>query len=277
MRFSKHTGLGLVSTVALAIAGGLTLSSNAGANTTQWNFAAKLGTLGTSQSYSGVASNGSGPAITAYGYQITDATSQAHDRSHEHGQSEDHGHRHKKGQSDDTANQITCATSSSHDLYGKLGGGDENGLGLNRFVDGEIDSFSQHGRSQVGFIQLDLSNVITSYNGTGTLTVDLGSVTGSDAYVLSATNRLGQIGSEIVSGGATPSGIARQVVSLCHFNLADRYMTISATTGSSVLLRSLQYSGTSPNADAPEPTALAVFVLGGMALLLMPRTKPTGA
>lgn len=219
----------------------MTLSSNAGASTTQWNFAADPGTRGASQSYLGVTSNGSGPAVTAYGYQITNATS------------------------------------SAHDLYGKLGGGDENGLGLNSFVDSEIDNMSLNGHSQVGFIQLDLSNVMTAFGATGSVTVNLGSVTGSDAYVLSASSTPGQIGTEIVSGGATPSGVATQVVSLGQFSLTDRYMTISATTGSSVLLNGLQYGGISSNIITPEPTALAVFILGGMTLLLMPRKKPTVA
>ena len=78
-------------------------------------------------------------------------------------------------------------------LYGKLGGGDENGLGLNGTVENEIGTSN--------FIQLDLTQVIAS--GAPSATMAIGSVQSGEGYNIYGSHTLGTLGTLLVSNGVT--------------------------------------------------------------------------
>lgn len=136
-------------------------------------------------------------------------------------------------------------SSSPTDLYGKNGGGDENGVGLA----GETNSEINVGQ---GFIQLGLSGLV------GPFTITIGSTTGSDAWKIIGSNMLGSAtGTAILSGGdESPHTITTSA----------KYLTVEATAGN-VLLD--QFTATS---SVPEPGAISL-VASGLALIGMSRLK----
>jgi hypothetical protein len=132
------------------------------------------------------------------------------------------------------------------DLYGKHGGGDENGLGLTN--DGSGDHEIANGD---GFIQLNVSGL------TGALALAFGSTTGSDQWTVYGTNTAGSGSFGALPGGTHTIGSGTTESSL---NLTGgyKYYDIVATgsESSNVLIKSLTVAG------VPEPATWGLMTTG---------------
>ena len=91
------------------------------------------------------------------------------------------------------------ADGSTHDLFYKNEGGDENGLGLVGTSDNEL-SLNAGGKAAANFIQFDFGGVDKAFSG-GQLTV--GSLTSTEKFDLFGSNTRGQLGTEIADGVGT--------------------------------------------------------------------------
>ena len=164
---------------------------------------------------------------------------------------------------------ITAYGYSSDDtaakLYGKNDGTGEMGLGLAGESANEINPPS--------FIQLDLGNLINN-GGFASLSVTMGSLSPpDDSFILYASSTLGSSGGvELASGGYLADGKQDvQTVSfplLSNFSDSTPYLTAYSSNGS-VLLESVSAS----SSPVPEPATVALFAIGGAALLLRRRRK----
>src|SRR5581483_5859237 len=123
-------------------------SSSCTAITDDYTFIQYLGTLGTSQAYTV-----NGLTITAYGYYW------------------------------DGANPTNPGTPTN--LYGKQGGGDENGLGI-------ANTSSDHEITNKTFVQLDLQKVLAA--GATGAQMAVGSVQSGESYAVYGSNTQGVLG-----------------------------------------------------------------------------------
>lgn len=269
MRIQSPT-LGL----AVCLAAGLGLSASfASATTVTWDFSHPTGQLGTSKTYGSVITPPTGEVvgITAYGYeqQTTTGGSSSFNRKRSYGP-------------------------KSSDLYGKDSGTSESGLGISNDSDHEIDYTVTSGHASCGhrtktifqsFIQLDLKNAIEAFPNIADATITIGSLQNPDTAVLSYSNKLGHIGTQIeqVSYKHATDGVSTVSLNLSHFSLADPYLTISSAGpsccyqscchfSSSVLLDSGELSYTSAT-PTPEPAAAGLLGFAAMGLGLMPRRR----
>lgn len=260
--------------LAVCLAAGLGLSASfASATTVAWDFSHPTGQLGTSETYDSVITPPTGEVvpITAYGYeqQTTTGGSSSFNRQHSY-------------------------DPKSTDLYGKDSGTSESGLGISNDSDHEIDyTVTSEYRTKWGhraktifqsFIQLDLTKAIEAFPNIADATITIGSLQNPDTAVLSYSNKLGRIGTQIeqVSYKHATDGVSTVSLNLSHFSLSDPYLTISSAGpsccqscsnfSSSVLLDSgeLTYTSATPT---PEPAAAGLLGFAAMGLLLMPRRR----
>ncbi len=178
-------------------------------------------------------------------------------------------------------------------LYGKGTSsiGNESGLGINADPSDEIDTTvttnfpndNDQAATTIfqSFVQLDLTSVLKDFPNAKDATVTIGSVTGTDTAVLSYSNELGTIGTQITTVGPNGNvGVNATTINLSDFSLADPYLTISSTLPtsevtsftSSVLMNSFQLSYT-PSTPTPEPAAAGLLGFAAMGLLLVPRRR----
>ncbi len=140
-------------------------------------------------------------------------------------------------------NSVTAyAFGGSGLLYGKNGGGSENGVGISGTRDNEITNST--------FIQLDLTNI------SGLYSLSIGSTQSVEGFHACFSNTLGSIGGscqDFVTPGTDP-------FSTPNFTKGDQYISIQADGGTNglgnVLLDSLSYTAS----PVPEPSSL--FLLG---------------
>jgi len=154
-----------------------------------------------------------------------------------------------------TAYGALSATGAPPHLFGKAGGGDENGVGLT------TDPSGDHEITSNDFIQLDLTGI------TGPVTITMGSTTSPEAYTVFG------------SGSGTDTTIAN-VLKTCtagtpntcenSFTITTtlRYLDFTATNGN-VLLGSLSYNTSS----VPEPGTFGIVGLGAVLIGLLRRKR----
>jgi hypothetical protein len=142
-------------------------------------------------------------------------------------------------------------------LYGKHGGGDENGLGMTNDSAGQNEIYYNK-----GFIQLDL-NALAGHVVAGSEYLSFGSTTQNEQWTVYGSNSAGVIGTAalpvtktfISSGGAENT--------LVQLTGGYRYYDVissSSSGGKNVLLKSLTVTAT------PEPSTWAMMMLGVFAL-----------
>ncbi len=140
----------------------------------------------------------------------------------------------------------------NNDLYQKMAGGDENGLGLTSDPSGDHEITSGH------YIQLNITQIL----GDNPLSIGMESSTGDDGWAIYETNSAntnvynltgsGHNGATLLLSGSTEGDFSLGTV-------ADTYIDVTATSGN-VLLSELDFNKTS---SVPEP---ASFMLGGFGL-----------
>jgi hypothetical protein len=150
-----------------------------------------------------------------------------------------------------TAYGALSATGAPPHLFGKMDGGDENGVGLT------TDPSGEHEITSGDFIQLDLSGI------TGPVTITMGSTTSPDAYEIfgssSATN------TTIANVLETCNSATTSCESSFTITPTLRYLDFTATDGN-VLLSSISYTQ-----STPEPGTLGIVGLGGVLICLLRR------
>jgi len=141
-------------------------------------------------------------------------------------------------------NQLNAAT----DLYGKHGGGDENGLGLNNDPSGDHEIYYQK-----GFVQLDLSGLFGKIVASS-LQFGTNSTTQGEAWAVYGTNHAGGMsGGAVVASGSTEG--LHTLSGLGTYKYYDFYET-TALGGKNFLITSLQ--GTA----VPEPATWGLLIAG---------------
>ena len=135
---------------------------------------------------------------------------------------------------------------SATDLYGKNGGGSENGLGIAGNKDNEINKYS--------FVELDLSNINSPFS------LTIGSTQNTEGFHVCFSNSLGSLGSNCTdykTPGSDPFATG-------YFSKlsGDQYITIQADGGmngqGNVLLDGLN----TQMAATPEPGSLILLGTG---------------
>ncbi|NNM84661.1 MAG: hypothetical protein HKL96_02730 [Phycisphaerales bacterium] len=227
----------VIGTLLAAVASAAMVPTAVHADTLTWTFNSPTGTLGTSQVYTAMDSNPTGirPTVTAYGFNFTSEVG-------------------------------TPAA-----LYAKNSGSSEQGLGLVGAPDNEIDAINSDNQQYNGMIQVNLTNLI-SLAVAGNATITFGSIQGGDHAVLGDSGSPGQLGSQITTVGPTNSGVNSVTIPWADFSLSHPYLDVTATSGSSVLLRSIQISFV-PSDATPEPASMAILGAAGLPLLLARRRK----
>jgi PEP-CTERM motif len=147
------------------------------------------------------------------------------------------------------------STNTGIKLFGKNGGGDENGVGIAGGADNEI---------QVGqYIQLDMTAVAALHPTTATLGV--GSVQAGETWSLYGSNSKGSKGTVLIAN----SGLDYPgTVNIASYLSTYSYLSVGATN-QDVLVSAI--SATTPNSQVPEPASM--FLLGSGALALLGRRK----
>ena len=150
----------------------------------------------------------------------------------------------------------TGFSSPGHDLFIKAAGGDESGLGIAGTSDNEIEPGS--------FIQLDLSNLAKAGATSGSLT--LGSVQSGEGYKICDSSSPGSNSGNCFTGSLNDTAFA------ISFSKSAPFIDISSTTGD-VLLSSASVNS-DPSVDTPEPSSIALLLLGlaGLAFIAKRRT-----
>jgi hypothetical protein len=121
-------------------------------------------------------------------------------------------------------------------LFGKNGGGDEDGVGINGTVDNEIDVGS--------FVQVDLSNLIAS--GVLDAQMMIGSVQAGEAYNIYGSNTLGTIGT-LLAGNQTLDATYFAIPGYPNY----RYVSVQAAVANVLLM---QIGACSPPTPTPTVT-----------------------
>jgi hypothetical protein len=152
-------------------------------------------------------------------------------------------------------NQLNAAT----DLFGKHGGGDENGLGLTNDPSGDDEIYYQK-----GFVQLDVSGLFGKI-AANSLQFGTNSTTQGEAWAVYGTNHAGGVsGGAVVASGSTEG--LHTLSGLGTYKYYDFYET-TALGGKNFLITSLQ--GTT----VPEPSTWAMMLagFGGLGAMLRRR------
>jgi hypothetical protein len=136
-------------------------------------------------------------------------------------------------------------------LWGKHGGGDENGLGMTNDPSGEDEIYNG-----MGFIQLDVSSLTGDL-----LTLVFGSTTQGETWTVYGTNNAGTVGSATLPGGLTTigHGTGEGSANSLSFTDAFKYYDIVSTStlgGKNVLLTSLSVT------PVPEPATWGLMIAG---------------
>jgi hypothetical protein len=148
--------------------------------------------------------------------------------------------------------QLNVAT----DLYGKHGGGDENGLGLANDPSGDTEIYYQK-----GFVQLDVSGLFGKVN-TTSLLFGTNSTTQGEAWAVYGTNHAGGMSlGAVVASGATEG--THVLSGFGTYKYYDFYET-TALGGKNFLITSLA---------VPEPSTWAMMLagFGGLGAMLRRR------
>lgn len=149
-------------------------------------------------------------------------------------------------------NSVTAyAFGGSALLYGKHGGGSENGVGIAGNSDNEI--------SNLTFIQLDLANI------SGLFSLAIGSTQRVEGFLVCSSNTLGSLGAcvDFMVPGTDPFSTPNSMKS-------NRFVSIQADrAGSDVLLNGL----TTTPSPVPEPGSFFLLGTGIAAAVGMVRRK----
>ena len=154
------------------------------------------------------------------------------------------------------------------DLYAKVGGGDETGLGLAADPTGQNEIFKN------SFVQIDLTSLLAA-NKVNSLSLIIGSVQSGEGFAVWGSNTAGQEGSVLMTGGSSMNGVAFNVPSFGNYN----YVSISATANN-VLLDTVTAAGSTTVTSTPEPSTMVLDLLAGLGLMataLVRRRKKTEA
>jgi len=160
-------------------------------------------------------------------------------------------------------NQLNQAT----DLYGKHGGGDENGLGLTNDPSGDDEIY--FGK---GFVQLDVQGLFGKIIASS-LRFGTNSTSDGEAWKVYGTNTAGSLSGASVITSGDGEGL-HSLSSLGTYKYYD-FVSSSSSGGKNFLITSLQ--GT---AAVPEPASWSLMILGfgGLgALLRRRRAQPSAA
>ena len=147
---------------------------------------------------------------------------------------------------------------SATDLYGKNGGGTENGLGI-------ANTGSEHEITSSTFISLDVSQI------SGPFSLAIGSTQGVEGFTLCFETSKGVTGGGSCTSYNSPLGDP-DVVSGLTLPGGDKFITIRGDghpEGGNVLLDSITYT----TAPTPEPSSLALLGTGILAAAGVVRRK----
>ena len=142
------------------------------------------------------------------------------------------------------------------DLYGKHGGGDENGLGLSNDPthDDEI-------HYQSGFVQLDLSSFVNSVLA-GTTYFGTNSTTGGEAWTVYGTNTSGSLAGavQVASGSTEGQHLLNGIGTYKYFDFVET----TAAGGENFLVTDISTTTgiTSHQGGVPEPASWALMITG---------------
>jgi hypothetical protein len=213
---------------------GLAVGLHAGSITYTWNFDTPAGLLGTSQTYTST-NNGGAPNITITAYGLGRCTMGG------------------------TMTSPTASGCSATYLYGKNGGGAEQGLGIYTDPTGDNEIY------QGAFVQLNLTNLFLDISPAyGSIT--LGSVQANEYFTFWMNSTQGQPGSFLYrgTGSGNPATVTLGANNPGVDLGSDMFFSVGAQQGN-VLLSTISATVPDPpiNVNAPEP---ASFVLAGLAL-----------
>jgi PEP-CTERM motif len=144
------------------------------------------------------------------------------------------------------------------EIFGKNGGGDEHGLGLD--LSGEPD----HEISDSGFLQLDISNLVGHASD---FQFAMGSTTGVDAWTVLGSNTKGTPGTTVLASGSNEG--SHTITPVGTWN----YLAFEATRGD-VLLGSVSADSSGIGIQAvPEPGYAGLMGLGLIGTVAFRRAK----
>lgn len=192
----------------------------------------------------------------------------------------------------------TYGKAHATELYGKNGGGTENGLGLDGFTDSEISDTTPNvplqkshcGRTRVetyqtGMVQIDLTNILAFLTNASPAdaTLTIGSLQSPDEAIISVSTSRGTIGKQIGSVASGNGSNQSTTISLSELT-GESYLNISAaaagqagsdcqpgTPGQTVLLSTITLNVPNPSAipagpSVPTPASFGLLAVGGLGL-----------
>lgn len=165
------------------------------------------------------------------------------------------------------------ADGTTHTLYQKNAGTDEQGLGLTSTLDNEL-TLTSNGSQIANFIQIDVSQVYKTFSA-GLLEME--SVTGGESFDVFGSNTKGTTGTKLISGSTLdqvfftiPSWGNYEYISVAVHPVPVAAGYCNSHACDNVLLNALEV--TRPDHFIPEP-GTSTLVAGGLSLLALFRRR----
>jgi hypothetical protein len=156
------------------------------------------------------------------------------------------------------------ANNAAHDLYWKVSGTDEHGIGLTGTTDNEL-TLNSNGTAFANYLQINVTNILAA--GGTSLDIRVQSVTAGEEFDLYGSNSPNVLGTKIISGSTVNNLLTPIPEGAGYFDYYFVTVTPQGSGGTHALDNVLPDAISADVPATPEPATLGLLALGGLGLL----------